>query len=267
LPTAEGAQPIELFLNPLLFFCIAMQHTNTLLTGHCDVIQSSFHSAEASRIAKMPARILIADDHELMRRGLRTIIESHKGWQVCGEARTGNEAVKIAEAQRPQIAILDITMPELNGLDAAKKIHRVSPKTEILILSLHCTDDLVREVIDAGARGYLTKIDSDSQLEKAIGALLEHRPFFSTRVAEVLMDRTTTEGRNRKASLRRRLTLREREIVQLIAEGKNTKEVATHLGISTKTADTHRSNIMRKLEIHSVTELVRFAVRSLIIEA
>ncbi len=173
-----------------------------------------------------PFRILVADDHDLMRRGIKTLLESHPGWEVCGEAKTGREAVDKAEELKPDIIILDISMPDLNGVEAARRIRKSSASTEILILSIHYSDQLIREIVDAGVRGYIVKSDSD----------------------------------------RERLTSREREIVQLLAEGKSSKEVAASLGISVKTAETHRANIMRKLDLHSVSELVRYAVRNQIIE-
>jgi DNA-binding NarL/FixJ family response regulator len=214
-------------------------------------------------------RILIADDHDLMRRGLKSLLESRPGWSICAEAHTGREAVTKAEELKPDIVILDITMPELNGLEAARRILKASPNSEILVLSVHYSDQLIRDILDAGIRGYIVKSDSDRDLIVAVEALANHKPFFTPRATELILHNFN----NRSSSpselpeiTGNRLTSREREIVQLLSEGKSSKEVASVLSISVKTAETHRANIMRKLEIHSVSELVRYAVRNQIIE-
>ncbi len=211
-------------------------------------------------------RILIADDHDLIRRGLRSILESC-GWTVCAEAVTGRDAVEKAAQLRPDVAILDIAMPELNGLDAARRIQKVSPSTEILILSAHYSDQLTKEIITAKVKGYVVKSDADRDFRKAIDALSKHKPFFSPLATDAVL-RSGTEGSSRgEVEPRdRRLTSREREILQLLTEGKSSKEVASALNLSTKTAETHRANIMRKLELHSVADLVRYAVRTTMIE-
>ena len=214
-------------------------------------------------------RILIADDHDLMRRGLKALIESHQGWQICDEAHTGREAVEKAEQLKPDIVILDISMPELNGIEAARTIRKVSPDTEILILSVHYSDQLIREILKAGVQGYVVKSDSDHDLITAVEKLASHKPFFTSKATEVMLTSFNRSGlQPESAELpANRLTAREREVVQLLSEGKSSKDVASVLGISVKTAETHRANIMRKLEIHSVSELVRYAVRNQIIEA
>jgi DNA-binding NarL/FixJ family response regulator len=212
-------------------------------------------------------KVLIADDHDLMRRGIKAIIETKKGWEVCGEVRTGAQAVAKAKELKPDIAILDITMPELNGLEAAKRIQKVSEKTEILMLSVHYSDQLIREVIEAGIRGYIVKSDSDRDLSIALDNLANHKPFFAPRVTEVILNSSSGGISPRTEGPRSRVTSREREIIQLLSEGKSSKEVAVLLNISVKTAETHRANIMRKLQIHSVSDLVRYAVRNQIIEA
>jgi DNA-binding NarL/FixJ family response regulator len=212
-------------------------------------------------------KVLIADDHDLMRRGIKAIIETKKGWEVCGEVRTGAQAVAKAKELKPDIAILDITMPELNGLEAAKRIQKVSEKTEILMLSVHYSDQLIREVIEAGIRGYIVKSDSDRDLSIALDNLANHKPFFAPRVTEVILNSSSGGISPRAEGPRSRVTSREREIIQLLSEGKSSKEVAVLLNISVKTAETHRANIMRKLQIHSVSDLVRYAVRNQIIEA
>lgn len=214
-------------------------------------------------------RILVADDHDLVRRGLKMLLEAHPGWKICAEANTGREAVAIAEEMRPDIAIMDISMPELNGIEAARKIRKVSPNTEMLILSMHQTDQLVREIIEAGAKGYIVKSDSDRSLVAAVEALAVHKPFFTSCATEIMLGSIRSNGviSDIAKTVRDRLTPREREIVQLLSEGKSSKEVAVTLGISVKTSETHRANIMRKLEIHSVSQLVRYAVRNQIVEA
>jgi DNA-binding NarL/FixJ family response regulator len=213
-------------------------------------------------------RILIADDHDLMRRGLKSLLEAHQGWTICAEAHTGREAVAKAEELKPDIVILDITMPELNGVEAARRILKASPNTEILVLSVHYSDQLIRDILDAGVRGYIVKSDSDRDLVIAVEALSNHKPFFTPRATELILSNFNSKGGSMEVPdvIGERLTSREREIVQLLSEGKTSKEVASALGISVKTAETHRANIMRKLEIHSVSELVRYAVRNQIIE-
>ncbi len=213
-------------------------------------------------------RILVADDHDLMRRGIKSLLQSHAGWEVCGEAHTGREAVAKAEELKPDVVILDISMPDLNGVDAAKRIRKSSPDTEVLILSVHYSDQLIRDILEAGVRGYIVKSDSDRDLIIAVETLANHKPFFTPRATEVMLT-NFNEGKTRTEppeTMRDRLTSREREIVQLLAEGKSSKEVASSLNISVKTAETHRANIMRKLQLHTVSELVRYAVRNQIIE-
>jgi DNA-binding NarL/FixJ family response regulator len=213
-------------------------------------------------------RILIADDHDLLRRGIRALLQPHAGMEICGEAATGREAVAKAEALKPDIAILDIGMPDLNGVEAAKRIRKVSPGTEILILSVHYSDQLIHEIVDAGVRGYIVKTDSDRDLVAAVETLSKHKPFFTSYATEVILSKFNPSGPVTEIPelVGNRLTSREREIVQLLAEGQSSKEVAAALSISVKTAETHRANIMRKLELHSVSELVRYAVRNQIIE-
>jgi DNA-binding NarL/FixJ family response regulator len=214
-------------------------------------------------------RILIADDHDLVRRGIRGLLQSYPGWSICAEAKTGREAVAKAEELKPDIAILDINMPNLNGLEATRKIRLVSPRTEVLILSMHCSDQLTREVVDAGARGYILKSDSSQDLAIAIETLANHKPFFTPDATEVILRGFNSGGSVAEGPelIRDQLTAREREIIQLLAEGRSAKEVATALSIKVKTAETHRSNLMRKLDIHSTSELVLYAVRNQIIEA
>ena len=217
----------------------------------------------------MALRIIVADDHDIIRRGLKQLITAHSGWEVVGEAKTGREAVSLAEQIKPDIVVMDLSMPDLNGLEAARRIRKSLPRTEILILTLHFSDQLVRDIVEAGVRAYIMKSDADKDLVSAVEALANHRSFFTSRAADMLLDgfRRPNAAPDPQSLLRSRLTSREREIVQLLAEGKSSKEVAVTLGISVKTAETHRANIMRKLELHSVSELVRYAVRNQILEA
>lgn len=213
-------------------------------------------------------RILVADDHDLMRRGVIALLQSRAGWEVCGEAHTGREAVAKAEELKPDVVILDISMPELNGVEAARRIRKALPNAEVLILSVHYSDQLIREILDAGVRGYMVKSDSDRDLIIAVETLANHKPFFTPRATEVILSNFSATGARggKPELLADRLTSREREIVQLLAEGKSSKEVASSLCISVKTAETHRANIMRKLQLHTISELVRYAVRNQIIE-
>ncbi len=217
----------------------------------------------------MPFRILIADDHEMVRRGLRDILSAQQDWTVVGEALTGREAVGLAREKHPDLVIMDIGMPELNGLEATRQIIKEFPATEILILTMHESEQLVREVLDTGARGYVLKSDAGRDLVAAVAALRRHKPYFTTKVSEMVLTGFLNRGQRveeTEDAPRLRLTPREREIVQLLAEGKSNKEVATSLCISVKTAETHRSRIMAKLGMHSIGELVRYAVRNRIVE-
>ena len=216
--------------------------------------ETALHPVLGSGINNL--KILVVDDHDIIRRGLKDLLTAKPGWEVCAEAKTGREAVTLA-------------MPDLNGLEAARRIHKILPKTGILILTMHFSDQLVRDVVEAGARGYILKSDADKELVTAVDSIANRRTFFTPRASEMLLDgfSRTVAGAEPKLPQRNRLTTREREIVQLLAEGKSSKEVAVALGISVKTAETHRANIMRKLELHSVSELVRYAIKNQIIEA
>ncbi len=215
-----------------------------------------------------PLRILIADDHDLFRRGVKALLQTHAGWEICGEASTGREAVAKAKELIPDVVILDISMPELNGAEAARSIRMESKNTEILILSVHYSDQLVRDIIDAGARGYVLKSDSDPDVLVAVENLASHKPFFTRRPREVIQDEFNMGEPVTKIPklLREQITSRERQILQLLGQGKRCKEIASSLGISVKTADTHRANIMRKLDLHSRSEVARYAIRNQIVE-
>jgi len=225
------------------------------------------HESAATPSATTTARVLLVDDHEIIRRGMRSILEARKDWKIVGEATTGREAVQKVEELKPDVVVMDISMPELNGLEAVRQILRLAPRTEVLVLTMHESEDLVREVLEAGARGYLLKSDAASQLIAAIETLRVHKPYLTSKVNDVILTGYLGGKPPRGETSGGRLTPREREIVQLLAEGLTNKEVATTLHISVKTAETHRTNIMRKLDLHSVSELVRYAVRSKIIEA
>jgi DNA-binding NarL/FixJ family response regulator len=207
-------------------------------------------------------RILIADDHEVARRGIRSLLESHPGWEVCGEAVDGREAVASANRLKPDVVLLDIGMPSLNGLDAARQILAAAPETRVLILTMHDSEQVVREVLAAGALGFLLKSDAGRDLVAAVEALQDRRTFFTTKVAQLVLEGYLHPGSETDRSLRSILTPREREVIQLLAEGKTTKEVATTLNLSVKTAETHRTNLMRKLDLHSVVDLTLYAVRN-----
>jgi DNA-binding NarL/FixJ family response regulator len=213
-------------------------------------------------------RILLADDHDIVRRGLKDLLEQHGGWQVCAEASNGREAFELALQHRPHVAVVDLSMPELNGLEATRRIRQSLPDTEVLIFTMHESEELIREVLGAGARGYLLKSDAVRQLIPAVESLSQKKPYFAGRVSEVLLDgflkreQATLEGPTAE-----RLTSREREVVQLLAEGKSNKQIARLLDLSVKTVETHRTAAMRKLELNSLPDLVRYAVRMQIIQA
>jgi len=213
-------------------------------------------------------RILIADDHEVARRGIRALLESHPGWEVSGEAKDGRETVELANQMKPDIVLLDIGMPNLNGLEAARQILATSPQVAILILTMHDTDLVVREVLRAGARGFVLKSDAGRDLVAAVDALQKQRTFFTTRVSQMVLDGYLDRGNQDSdvAVAGDSLTTREREVIQLLAEGKTSKEVAVALNLSVKTAETHRTNLMRKLDLHSVADLTRYAVRNGIVQ-
>jgi DNA-binding NarL/FixJ family response regulator len=211
-------------------------------------------------------RILVADDHEVVRRGLCALLESQPGWQVCAEASDGRDVLKKATEARPDIIVLDVAMPNLNGLEATKQILKANPRVKVLILTLHDSDRLIHEVLMAGACGFVLKSDAARDLVTAVEALRQNKTYFTSKVASMVLNGFLKNGPGAVvADPTSPLTSREREIVQLLSEGKTAKEVAVALGISVKTAETHRSNIMRKLELHSVSELVLYAVRNNIV--
>lgn len=211
-------------------------------------------------------RILIADDHEVARKGIRSILESHPGWEVCAEAKDGREAVEYASQFKPDLLLIDIGMPNLNGLDAARQILAAMPEALILILTIHDSEHIVREVLAAGARGFLLKSDAGRDLVAAVEALQGRRTFFTSKVSQMMLDGYLRPAEAHDAGEQRILTPREREVIQLVAEGKTTKEIATTLSLSVKTAETHRTNLMRKLDLHSIADLTLYAVRNGIVQ-
>jgi DNA-binding NarL/FixJ family response regulator len=212
----------------------------------------------------MRRRILLADDHAIVRTGLRALVQSHDGWEVCAEVSNGREAVEQAANLKPDVAIIDIGMPELNGLEATRQIVKLSPQTEVLVLTMHQSEEVVREVLKAGARGYVLKSDADQNLIAAVEMLLKHKPFLTPNVTDVVLSKFLSIQEQLETATSR-VTAREREIIQLLAEGKS-KEVASALNISTRTAETHRANIMHKLGLSSLGDLVRYAIRNRIVE-
>jgi DNA-binding NarL/FixJ family response regulator len=213
----------------------------------------------------MPLRILVVDDHAVVRRGVRSLLESHDGWDVCGEATTGRDAVELSRRLRPDVVVMDLSLPELNGLDATRQILKDAPETEVLVLTMHQSEELARDVLQAGARGYVLKSDADENLIAAVENLQQHKPFLTPTVTEFVLDGYIRDGADQDAA-RGAVTAREREIIQLIAEGKSNKNAASALSISVKTIEAHRANIMRKLHLHSVSDLVRYAIRNKIVQ-
>jgi DNA-binding NarL/FixJ family response regulator len=209
-------------------------------------------------------RILLADDHDVVRRGLSALLASRPEWQVVGEASNGREAVSLAVKLRPNVAILDLSMPELNGLEATRQIRKEVPETEVLVFSMYESEQFVRDLLAAGARGYVLKSDVATQLLTAIETVGRRKPFFTSDVAERVLEGYLKLGELSGAdgSPGGILTPREREIVQLLAEARSNKEVSTILGISVKTVETHRASIMRKLGISSIVDLVHYAIRN-----
>lgn len=223
---------------------------------------------EAAQRFERPYRILVADDHAIVRRGVRDLLESQPGIQVPWEASNGAEAVELIKSHQPDLVVLDLTMPDIGGLDVLTHGKQASPSTEFLVLSMHFSEEIAREVLRCGAIGYVLKTDADSELLAAVDRIRRHQPFFTTSLA-ISMARNFVDGH---AGIARgddgiRLTERELEVIQLLASGRSNKEAAADLGISPRTIESHRSRIMRRLELHSFSDLVRFAVRERLVEA
>lgn len=216
----------------------------------------------------MKTRILIVDDHDVVRRGVVAMLSDRPELEVCGEARSGRDAIAVAASMKPDLVIMDLRMPDMNGLDATRQILKENPQIEVLILTMLDSEQLVRQVFASGARGYLLKSDAGNELLAAVDTVRQHKPFFTSSIAETMLRHFLDTGSAEAADAAGvdGLTAREREIVQLVAEGKSSKEISVILNISQKTVETHRSHIMNKLELHSVPDLVRYAIRNHIIE-
>jgi two-component system, NarL family, response regulator NreC len=210
-----------------------------------------------------PLRILVADDHDFIRQGTCAVLERQPGWEICGLASNGREAVAQANQLKPDIVVMDMTMPELNGVDAALQIKRHLPETEIVLLSAHQSEEVIRSAFQAGVKSFIFKTEAHHLLVESVQALARHQVFLTPRVSEVLLS-DVADSDQAKGS--KRLSAREREIVQLIAEGKTNNAVADALGITVRTAENHRASIMRKLGADSVADLVRYAIRNKLIE-
>jgi DNA-binding NarL/FixJ family response regulator len=210
-------------------------------------------------------RILVADDHPIFRTGLCSMIRSHQGWEVCGEAADGRDAVEKCKWLKPDLLILDICMPELNGLDAARQILKHNPGQLVLVLTAVDSEHVIRECLAAGIRGWVFKSDASEDVVAAVEALQRQQTFFASRVSGLIIDSFRRHETTLIVGNVARLSPREREVVQLVSEGKASKEIATILKVSLATAETHRSNILRKLNLHSIAELVLYAVRNEIV--
>jgi DNA-binding NarL/FixJ family response regulator len=208
-------------------------------------------------------RILIADDHDVVRSGVRAILETQEGWEVVGEAANGKEAVDKALTTRPDVVVLDYGLPVMNGIEATRQIRARVAGAEVLIFTMHDTATLVREILEAGARGFLLKSDARRFLIAAVESLAAHKPFFTSQVSETLLETFLAKG----ATVDSVLTAREKSVVQLIAEGQTNKKIADALSISLKTVETHRASAMRKLNLDTTAALIRYAIRNRIIEA
>ena len=212
-------------------------------------------------------RILLADDHEVVRRGLREHLGGHEGWEICGEASDGRDAVRMARTLVPDVVVIDLSMPGLNGLEATRQIKRELPGTEVLMLSMHDSEHLVREVLAAGARGYVLKSDAGRYLASAVQALSDHRPYFTAEISPAVLDAyLKSKPKPDEPALFRTLSERERQTLKLIAEGRTDEEIADLLGIPIESAVTDRAAVMRKLELDSLTELVHYAVRNRLVK-
>jgi len=215
---------------------------------------------------KPEIRILLADDHIVIRGGLRLVLERELGFRVVGEAADGKEAIKLAQDLSPDVAVLDVAMPNLNGIEAARQITAASPAIAVVMLSMHSDESYVLRALNAGARGYLLKDSPEEDLIAAIKAVSEGKAFFSPAISRVLVDDYVRQMRKRGLEdSYELLTAREREVLQLLAEGRSNKEIAGRLNLSTYTVETHRSNLMEKLNLHGIPELILYAVRKGII--
>ncbi|HVK40908.1 MAG: DNA-binding response regulator [Phenylobacterium sp.] len=208
-------------------------------------------------------RILIADDHEIVRRGVRNIVEGHLGWEVCGEAADGQSALKLAIQEKPDVMVLDVSLPVMNGIAVTRRMRQDAPETNVLLFTMHDDDETVSAGLSAGARGYLLKVESRHHLEAAISALGANRPYFSSIVTELLLDAAVHD---RRKSRLESFTNRELEVAQLISEGNSNKQIARLLSLSVKTIESHRAAAMRKAGVRTAAEFVRFAIKQNLIQ-
>jgi DNA-binding NarL/FixJ family response regulator len=212
-------------------------------------------------------RILIADDHDVIRHGVRALLERNNQWEICGEARTGREAVEMAGKLYPDLVITDINMPEVNGLEVIRQIKRALPETQILVFTGVETEQIIRAAFQNGARGFLMKSEIGPQLISAVENLAQQRPVYNSRIAEIIFKGYADLSKGTPGDQSQVLTTRERETVQLLAEGRTNKEIAQAFGIAVKTVEAHRAALMRKLGVESLSQVVRYAIRNHIIEA
>jgi DNA-binding NarL/FixJ family response regulator len=215
-------------------------------------------------------RVLLADDHDVVRTGIRALLQAHPRYEVCGEAMDGRDAVDQATQLKPDVVVIDVNMPVLNGLDAARQIIAALPRVEVLFLTANESEKVARDALLSGARGYIVKTDATRELVTALESVSSHRPYFTSAVSRLVLTGFLDRERGspkETAVPGEQLTAREREVLQLIAEGRSNKEVASALGIGIKTVETHRANVMSKLDLHSIADLVRYAIRNGVISA
>ena len=208
-------------------------------------------------------RILLVDDHALVRRGVRGVLHSRRGWKVVGEAGNGREAVERALDLKPDVAVVDIGIPELDGIEVARQVRKNSPGTKVLMLTMHESDHMVQRALDAGAHGYILKSDLTESLVTAVRNVCAGGRFLTPKVAEIMKDgQLKREGRGQSPGDNSRVTPRERQVIWLLAEGKTSKEIAAHLDIAVRTVEGHRANVMLKLRCHSLAEVIHYAIRN-----
>jgi DNA-binding NarL/FixJ family response regulator len=219
-------------------------------------------------IASAQIRILLVDDHEVVRRGTRALLEHQTGWQVCGEATTGRQAVTAAIDLKPDVAIIDVVLPELGGIEAIRQIKRAVPDVEVVTFTARASEEIVQNVFDAGARSCIMKTEDGEHLLEAVRSAAAHKPYFTPHTSAVVFSRYIHGGKAKEAaSSVNQLTPREHEIIALVAAGKSNKETSDLLGVSVRTVESHRAAIMQKLSLHSIGDLVRYAIRNGIVEA
>jgi DNA-binding NarL/FixJ family response regulator len=223
----------------------------------------------AKETTETPFKIVIADDHSIVRRGLRSLLESQAGLKICAEAANGIETILQVEKEKPDLLILDLTMPEKNGLEVARVIREESPSTAILIFTMHFSEEIAREALRCGARGYVLKSDAGIELLTAVRHIRENRPFFTGKLAATMAESFVRDRHGDDdpwANKDAPLSTRELEVVQLLASGKSNKEAAALIGVSTRTIESHRNHIMHKMQFRSFSDLIRFAIRNNLIQ-